>query len=425
MYHIEDCRLDKDRHRVKFMKYKLLKTLICAYFLFPFAVKAGSCNERLFVQLESSVSGIELTAYTHQILVTWKDIRAANKYGIRYSKASNMDGSINKEIGFIRYVINGVDKATDYYIQVRAMENEKWTNWSHIIHSKTALFSTTVETYNILSSQYDSIFPNNIWEERKVAMRNIIMDSQNYPDILGIQEGMKKSQVMDLVSLLKSSYNAHVSQRNVSARAIFWKPEKYSLISFDDDMEAFDSTVSGHATLRYVTFVRLKERKTNKEILIFNIHAPSSFGGDMQSDRANLATTISRKAKELSKAAGNAPVILLGDFNSAPKPVNDLTQTPAMILTNNKFYDSYNLTNEKRNAYYGTHDRITSGVATSGRNSTNCSKRIDYIFIYPMNVTTVSDYHVYINFENDSGAILKRPIPSDHRPVRATLHFHY
>ena len=96
-----------------------------------------------------------------------------------------------------------------------------------------------------------------------------------------------------------------------------------------------------------------------------------------------------------------------------------------MVIENKGFIDTFKATINKINAYYGTHDRITKGIATAGGNKDNCSKRIDYVFTFPKDRVYISDYRIIVNLEKDSGNSLRKPIPSDHRPVRSTLHLHY
>lgn len=372
------------------------------------------------------VSNVTVTPYTSSILVIWNEVRGAKKYEVQYAEQNNM---VNAEIITTtsrRIEIKDLNKETNYYINVRVFNNSKWSDWSAVKKGKTALFSTTVGTYNLLSSKYDHVYPNNIWKNRKKAVKAIIMESDNNPDIFGIQEGMVKQQVLELADLLKDSYECHISKRKVSPRAIFWKPERFELLSYGDDTEILDEKIAGFGTTRYATYVYLKEKNTGRNLLVFNLHAPSNYSKNRSKEREMLATMISNRAKVISKDSKNSPVIILGDFNSVPKaPSNDKFPSAPEVLARNGFTDTFSATSNRINAYYGTHNQITTGTATSGQNPANCSKRIDYIFTYSKNKITVSDYRIIINFAKKSGTVLQKPIPSDHRPVRATLHLHY
>lgn len=368
---------------------------------------------------------VSLTGYTNALHIELENVRYASKYEIRYSTDNRMQNAVRKEVVTTEVEIPHLKANTHYYVQARVLLKGKWSAWSDVMHCQTALFSTTVGTYNILSAQYDHVFPNNTWESRKEAMRTAILREGSFPDILGVQEGMVEAQVLELAALLGDHYISHISHRDISSRAIFWKPSKYELVEFNDDIEVLDKNVKGYSTTRYVTYVRLKEKMTKKELLIINLHAPSSYSGNKEIIRNKLALNIAEKAKELSKKANNAPVFVLGDFNALARASDNKNVTAPMIMVKNGFVDTYDMSSQKENAYYGTHDRITTGKATSGGNGTSCSKRIDYIFGYPKNRITVSDYRIIIDFEEGSHSILKTPIPSDHRPVISTIHIYY
>lgn len=368
---------------------------------------------------------VVLTGYTDVLHIALENVRYASKYEIRYGTDSLMRNPMRKEVTTTEVEIPDLRANTHYYVQARVLLKGEWSVWSDVVHCETALFSTTVGTYNILSAQYDHVFPNNTWEERMESIKTTILQEDNFPDILGIQEGMVEAQVRELAVLLGGHYTSHVSHRDISSRAIFWKPSKYELVEFDDDIEVLDEDVKGYATTRYVTYVRLKEKETKKELLVINLHAPSSYSGNKEMIRNKLALNIAGKAKELSKNANNAPVFVVGDFNALARASDSKNATAPMIMVKNSFVDTYDVSSQKMNAYYGTHDRITTGRATSGRNGTSCSKRIDYIFGYPKNRITVSDYRIIIDFEEGSHSILKTPIPSDHRPVTSTVHLYY
>src|SRR5699024_6892596 len=322
---------------------------------------------------------VSLTGYTHTLYVELENVRYASKYEIRYSTNNPMQNAVRKEVVTTEVEIPHLKANTHYYVQARVELKGEWSAWSNVVHCQTALFATTVGTSNSLSAHYDHVFRNNSWEERKESMKTAILQEGNFPDILGIQEGMVEAQVLELAVLLGGHYTSHVSHRDISSRAIFWKPSKYELVEFDDDIEVLDEDVKGYATTRYVTYVRLKEKETKKELLVINLHAPSSYSGNKEMIRNKLALNIAGKAKELSKNANNAPVFVVCDFNALPNTRDGMGITAPMVMVKNDFADTYEASSQKMNAYYGTHDRITTGKATSGRNSTNCSKRIDYI----------------------------------------------
>lgn len=370
------------------------------------------------------VSGIKLAAYTNQVLLQWKDVRGAQKYEIQYAENETFSKSTFIETPLIRVEITGLKPSTNYYFKVRVLDKGVWSEWAGIKTCKTANYSVTVGTYNILSSKYDDVFPNNLWENRKEAMRNTILQPNNFPDIFGIQEGMVDKQVDELANLLENTYVSHISKRKISARAIFWKPEKFSLVEFDDNIEVLDSTIKGYSNQRFISYVCLKENVTGNKLLVFNIHPPASYLADKSKIRNALAVSVAEKAKVLSRLNDDAPVVLLGDFNDviSSSPSQEILSAPNEV-EHRGFEDTYTNASNRINANYATHDRITNEIASSANYREGLyPKRIDYLFVYPARKFTVSDFRVIINFKEGSGTLLQQPIPSDHRPVRSTLH---
>lgn len=387
------------------------------------SVVFSSCSSDDASQRDAKINAPDITNtknYTNKIEVEWDEISDAKSYELRYSTEKNMTEAVSEKSAPNPFVLNKLTAGTKYYLQVRANDGSNWSDWSETKETKTAAFSTVVETYNLLSSKYDYKFPNNTWNSRKEAFRDIVLQSD--PDILAVQEGQIKSQVTDLESLLSSQYSAHISDRNITARAIFWKKDKYSLVEFDDNIDMYDKTITGHPLQQYPTYVRLKEKTTNKEIMVFTIHPPTGRELNLVRLRKVMTTVLASKAKAMSRASDDTPVVVMGDFNNYFDTVIEGIPSGPLVLTKQGFTDTFAVAAQKTNPDYKTHDGIESGVATQAKDG---KKRIDYIFTYPEERVAVSDYEIVINFQNNSKSYLQKPIPSDHRPVKSTLHISY
>ncbi|RZJ86662.1 MAG: hypothetical protein EOO20_17810 [Chryseobacterium sp.] len=375
-----------------------------------YAVGASAADEMKFT----------IIPFTNEVLINCENIRGADRYEVQYTTSAAGSEQMSKVSSLTRFEIEGLKPGTLYYFKSRVLNKNRWSNWSVIQQCKTTSFTATIETFNILSSRFDSVFPQHQWKDRKQALADLILRPDNSPDILGVQEANLNSQLKSLDSLINKTYHVHVSKRPISARAIFWKKSKYELVSFDDDIKSIEQPVKENTTVGYISFVRLREKITKKEILIFNLHTPSG----NSAVRNMMAKFVPLRIKEIALRYKNAPVVLLGDFNAFPKSADPQAPTASMIIGNNGFMDTYNIAASKKNAFNSTHDRITSGVSTIlDEQSPSGSKRIDYIFVYPANIATVSDYRIVIDFVENSGTVLQTPVPSDHRPVRAEIHF--
>lgn len=362
------------------------------------------------------------SSYIDNINIRWKNALNAERYQVRYAKQEDMTGSTVLETKEPKIDIVNLQKGNDYYLQVRALNADSWTEWSPVKKVRTASFSASVTTYNSLSATA-KVQPEYAWNLRKDAFKEIVMQKNNNPDIIAFQESTQMAG--ELVDMFDQYYDSHVSAREASsARVISWKREKFKLVSFNDDEDIFGSEVTGGDGARYITQVRLKEIETGKELMVFSIHVPASTNKpreEGQRIRNVGATNLAKYVKEQEKKFG-IPAIVVGDFNNYPKTVINGLSSAAMVLVENGFQDTFDeaLTHTNEN-YSTTLDRATSSVKVG----LNGSKRIDYIFTYPADQVSVSDYSIIINFEKGSTSQLQKPVPSDHHPVRAVLHFTY
>ncbi|PRD45504.1 endonuclease/exonuclease/phosphatase family protein [Sphingobacterium haloxyli] len=402
-----------------------MKTIRISHLFLLFGILIISCSKAQQTDeiKESTEDGPEITEvkrYLHRVILSWSAVNGSSRYEIRYAKNSSMEKAVVLKSGMTFLEVGGLDANQAYYWQTRAEINGGWTDWSPAKQAGTASYATSVATYNILGAEHDAnIEPDFAWHLRRDAVRNIILQRNNNPDIIGVQEA--RVQIGELVNLLKQDYHVHVSARSLSPQAIFWKPEKFELIGFNDDIDIFGPSISGYTNQRYVTQVRLRELNTGTELLVYNLHIPSGSNADRQQIRGTAARNIVAHAKaQITRF--KIPVILLGDFNNYPETVIDGLPSSPMVIKGNGFQDVFDIADNRVNADYGTTvNRVTSGA----RRGENGSMRVDYIFVYPSDQIAVTQQATIINFEGSSSTLLERPIPSDHHPVRAVLHLSY
>jgi len=363
----------------------------------------------------------EVNSYLNRVELGWEPKGGKAEYEIRYAMNRNMENAVVLEkIKGTSMSVKDLDTDQAYFWQIRAEIDGAWTGWSVAKRINTASFETSVASYNILGAEHDpDIEPEYAWHIRKEAVRNIILQSNNDPDILGVQEA--RVQIDEVIGLLDDHYNYHVSGRSISPQAIFWKPEKFELVSFNDDIDIFGSATTGRDNQRYVTHVRLRERSSGKELLIYNLHIPTGSHVNLQQLRGIAANNISLHAKQQA-SQHNIPAIVLGDFNNYPETVIGGFPSASQVMRNNNFYDTFDVALERINANYSTSVNRTTSIARIGENG---SMRIDYLFTYPADQVAVTQYATIINFEGSSSTQLARPVPSDHHPVRAVLHLSY
>ena len=287
--------------------------------------------------------------------------------------------------------------------------------------TKAISFEVSITTYNVLGKEA-KVEPEYAWTERKEAFKQMVLQENNDPDIICFQE--TSTQAEEIVDMFRGHYGCHVSARSISAKLICWKPEKFELVSYDDDIDVFGTDVSAHNTARYPGHVRLREIKTGKEMLVFNAHLPAGSKlqkGEAQRIRSIGAINLAKYARQKSQETG-LPVIVMGDFNNYPTTVIDSYPSPCIIMKQEGLEDVFDKALERTNiAYATTVNRTTSSVKPEQHGK----RRIDYIFIHSSNQVAVKRYDVLINFAAESSSLLRKPVPSDHHPVKTVLQINY
>lgn len=401
-------------------KIKIASVFLLLIFLMVSCSKMGQADD-IVEELKGNgpvVRGTE--RYLDRIVLTWETVGGSSRYEVRYAQDSDMSDATVLPNGAVSLAVDGLDADQTYYWQVRAEVRGTWTNWSAVTRASTASFEASVAAYNILGAQHDpNIEPEFAWHLRKEAFRDIVLQADNNPDILSLQEA--NAQIDDVIGLLGEHYDYHVSPRTISPKAVLWKPDRFELVSFDDDIDIFGSSVSGYASQRYATQVRLRERNTGKELLVYNLHIPEGGNRERQEIRGIATRNVAAHAKS-QVSQSKLPVIVLGDLNNYPETVIDGLPSAPMVLKNNGFQDTFDIALEQINGNYGTSVNRATSTARIGENG---SMRIDYVFAYPLDQVAVTQYATIINFAGSSSTQLERPVPSDHHPVRAVLHLAY
>ena len=366
---------------------------------------------------------VAVTSYSTNIKLEWESLSGVSKYEVRYAETEDMENATALESNVASIDIKNLQKSHSYYFQIRASTSEGWTDWSNVNVVNTATFEAAVTTYNILGIEADPVVePEFAWHLRKDALKSMILQSNNNADLVAFQETRELAD--ELSEMLQDHYECHVSEREVSARVIAWKPEKFELVSYDDDIDIFGTEVTGQNTARYPTHVRLKEIESGKEILVYNVHVPAGTNlprEEAQRIRSVGAQKLAAYAKQKRQETG-LPVIIMGDFNGYPETVIDGHSSACIIMKEEGLEDTFDKALERTNINYATTvNRATSSV----KPGQNGSSRIDYIFTYPSTQIAVTTYDILINFEAGSSSRLQKPVPSDHHPVRSVLYFTY
>ncbi|CAF0897289.1 unnamed protein product [Rotaria sordida] len=266
--------------------------------------------------------------------------------------------------------------------------------------SQQCTSSFRLMTYNI---RCDTIFDGkNQWHRRKNRVINLIRHYS--PDLLGVQEPVPQ-QMTDLQTEL-SNYGSYGVGRNDGRDSgefcsIFYCHDRFEL----NDKGTFwlsegpdtPGTKGWDAVFpRICSWVKLKDRLTNKEIYYFNTH----FDHEGRIARQQSARLILARIEQI--AGPSTPTILTGDFNSGPE--SDAYRT---IIANTNIQDAKLSTESPHSGPHGTWCTfdVKHGIGD----------RIDYIFITSSHFKVLKHAHL-TDSEN-------KVYPSDHLPVLAELDY--
>lgn len=257
-----------------------------------------------------------------------------------------------------------------------------------------------VMTFNIRFDNPDDGI--NRWANRKEMVASVIRF--HGADLAGLQEALRP-QIDDLAELLPQYAWFGVGRDDGGNRGefspVFYRKARFELAAQSTFWLSEQPEVPGSggwdaALPRIVTWGKLRDRITGREFYLFNTH----FDHAGTAARRESARLLRHKIAEI---AGNAPVILTGDFNSDP------AGEPYRILTGEIAAAGPAL----QDAYVVSASPHHGPVATfTGFEPLPRGDRIDYIFINRL--IQVEKHGILAERFGDRW-------PSDHFPVIAKM----
>lgn len=289
--------------------------------------------------------------------------------------------------------------------------------------SLPATIGISVESYNILSTRAN--FKSH-WDNRREAFGRIVLQEDNFPDVIGFQECQEEPQMQDIISMLGEEYDHYLSpEQEMSARLIMWKKGMFRLAD-----SGFVDLAPGKYTEekkggRYASFVRLCHLETGREFYLYNLHVRTGSKIERVAQRKEMIDYLAVYAKNVSANSGDLPIIVMGDMNSYPETVLHGIPSSRMSWARHGFTDTFDMTENRTNADYSTYntqqnvDDCTFTYAPGGK------RRIDYIVVWPADRFNVLDYRIVLNFTDKKNHKAVCPLPSDHNPVRSNIEIKY
>jgi endonuclease/exonuclease/phosphatase family metal-dependent hydrolase len=248
-----------------------------------------------------------------------------------------------------------------------------------------------VMSFNIrLPAESDGV---DYWETRKpLAVR---MLREEAPDVIGLQE-LVKAQAEYLARELPE-YAWFGRGRNADGggehMGVFYRKDRLKVVESGDFWLSDTPDVPGsitwnHLYPRMVTWALFEQRSDGKRFYLFNTHLP--YRDQDEAARVKGAQAIARR---LAALPAGVPVVLTGDFNTAPD-----SQVHAVLAQT--LQDAWT-----------TAPRVEGSEATFHGFTGNADKRIDWVFVRGVQLESIASITTRWGGR----------YPSDHFPLLATL----
>lgn len=242
--------------------------------------------------------------------------------------------------------------------------------------------------------------PPNAWPDRRPVMKRTI--EQTAPDIIGTQEGVYR-QLRDLAHDLPEYEWIGLGRAGGSRDefcAIFFRRDRFEPVAFDhlwlsDTPNVIGSITWDHTYIRMATWVRLRERATKREFLIWNTH----FDHQVETARQKSAALLRDR---IGATDQSVPLLLIGDFNC---PAGSC-RAHEILTTETGLVDTWTAAVSRENETLNTFHNYQPPLSNA--------HRIDWILARPpvvVNRASIVTYHEGSQY------------PSDHFPVIADVEF--
>lgn len=235
------------------------------------------------------------------------------------------------------------------------------------------------------------------WPTRRPAVTDLLRTEQ--PTLLGVQEA-EHNQLPAIEEALPRHRMVGYGRSGGSAgeySAVFYDAERFEELEWDqfwlsDTPDVIGSATWGNRVTRIVTWVRLRDTATGRELVHVNTHL------DHQSENAR------RRSAEVIAALredfAGLPVLVTGDFNAHAE-----TSEPYRVLVTDGLYED---------TWASAESRLTPawGTFPNYKDPVEGGPRIDWVLTTP-------DVRVHAAAINTSTP--KDVWPSDHTPVQALV----
>lgn len=299
----------------------------------------------------------------------------------------------------------------------------------------------TVMTYNIMGiNPPRRWFPLSSPKKLKAAARvepALALIGQADADILGLQEfrpgtaaGRRLAAGLDGYGWAAEGAPSATSPREQVAIPVLYRSSRFTLL----DSGSRRLSQRGHDGAymdRYVAWARLRERTTDRELLVFNYHAHPRQGKRYARVRSDAVRQLLEVIAEVDPDR-TTPIVVLGDFNARSNETRTLYRDHIDRFALNGIVDAAAIAQADTSDIPGadSHNRLSAPVA--GRDVANVVRRngrhIDYVWVpirtEVLSWATLSGPGVeWRTVRGEKVPVWTGTVASDHSPVVARLRF--
>ncbi len=281
--------------------------------------------------------------------------------------------------------------------------------------------TTEAEKHDLVAMTFNLRYNNpndgeNAWPKRTDIVLRTIREAN--PDIMGIQEGLA-----DQVAWLQQTFPEYDSvgmgregEDKGEYMSVFFRRDRFELQDSGHFWLSKTPDVPGSmgwdaACTRMVTWVSLYDRATERELVAANTHLDHR-GREARLESAKMIV------KAIAEVPDSTPILLTGDFNTAPKRLvhGILTGKQPLDGERCRLRDTwYDMPHPEVTGQVGGAPRIAEpGTSHGFRGRERTRSRIDWILVSPQ----FEAASVTIHDKDYAGRY-----PSDHFPVYATLRY--
>lgn len=356
-------------------------------------------------------------ASTTTLTVDWADIPGATSYyvyaGTSHAQVTRPEHPVNQKVTISKATVTGLKPGIAYFIQVRGVSSagmgQRSAPVAHETITAQATLPSTWPSYRAVSWNVCSNVCSGISSRKAIIDKRI---AELAPDIVSLQEASKYTAAP---SGYRFAYNG---QNDILIRNGRFAPVAAKSGGATSGATLFPSTYASAGKGMSWAAVR---HSSGAYLLVVNTHlvvgTSASLVRQREYEAGKLADAISATLTKLNRTHRsltdwtNAPVIVMGDFNTHTSRVGDRTMA---VLEQRGWHDAYDQARVLSLQHYNTANPTMSLTPFV---SVTWGDHVDKVLVRPSRSVVFR----WANAGKTSGGKWIGPLGSDHHPLAVTL----